>query len=351
MGMSPKERVISQIMHEETDYIPYVLRFEVGTNFEEQLDIYYGNTSWRIMLDNAIRELPVTSSNMIPNIKNGDAWTDLYGARWKFDMKPYEPIEPSLRKPSLDGFELPSIDMCFDSDWDDRARQLIEVHKDYFLVAQATGLFERTWTLRGLENALVDMVIHADFYDELLEILTEHYLEILGRLLSLPIDGILFSDDWGAQQGVIMGAERWRKFFKPRLARLYQCVHDAGKYVLTHCDGSIEEILADAIEIGLNVYQSVQPEARNNNPYELKRKYGDNITFWGGLGSQSIIPFGTPDEIRREIKQLCHKMGNGGGYILGPSKEFQPETPVENAAAVVEAFLEQTGSSISNYRN
>jgi uroporphyrinogen-III decarboxylase len=82
---------------------------------------------------------------------------------------------------------------------------------------------------------------------------------------------------------------------------------------------------------------------KDNSPYELKPKYGGKITFWGGLGSQSIIPFGTPDAIKIEVARLCREMGHGGGYILGPAKEFQPETPTGNAAAVVEAFLQQAG--------
>ena len=197
--------------------------------------------------------------------------------------------------------------------------------------------------LGGFVNALLDIVAHPDFYEELIERLTDHQMEIVERLLTLPVDGILFADDWSYMQGVLVGAERWRRIFKPRLARLYRRVHEAGKFMLAHCCGSIEEILPDLIEIGLDVYQSVQPEARNNSPYELKRKYGDRITFWGGLGSQSTIPFGTPDDIRAEVARLCREMGRGGGYVLCPAKPLQPETPTENAAAVVEAFLQQAG--------
>lgn len=199
------------------------------------------------------------------------------------------------------------------------------------------------WALRGFEEALIDAVAHPDFYNELIDKLLYHQLQILERLLDLPVDGILFSDDWGYQRGLLMGAKRWRRFLKPRVARLYARAHEAGKYVLTHCCGSIEEILPDLIEIGLDVYQSVQPEARNNNPYELKRKYGDKLTFWGGLGSQSTIPFGSPDEITSEVARLCHEMGCNGGYILSAAKPIQPGTPVENSAAVVEAFLQQAG--------
>ena len=113
------------------------------------------------------------------------------------------------------------------------------------------------------------------------------------------------------------------------------------KLVITHCCGSIVDILPDAIEIGLDVLESCQPEARGMNPYDLKKKFGDKLTFWGCLGSQSVIPFGTPEEIRAEVQQLCREMGKGGGFILGPAKSLQPGTPTENAAAVVEAFAEQ----------
>ena len=77
------------------------------------------------------------------------------------------------------------------------------------------------------------------------------------------------------------------------------------------------------------------------NPYELKRRWGDKIIFWGGLGSQSTIPFGTPQEIHDEVRRLCREMGRDGGYILAPAKGLQPETPIENAVAVVEAFTNQ----------
>ena len=168
-------------------------------------------------------------------------------------------------------------------------------------------------------------------------------MAIIERLLELPVDGIMFSDDWSYQRGVLLGPERWRRTLKPHLARMYSDVHEAGKYALTHCCGSIVEIMPDVVEIGLDVYQSVQPEARDSDPYQLKQEYGDQITFWGGLGSQSLLPFGTPPEIRSEVRQLCREMGRGGGYILGPSKALQTETPTENAAAVVEAFLHEAG--------
>jgi len=89
----------------------------------------------------------------------------------------------------------------------------------------------------------------------------------------------------------------------------------------------------------------VQPEAAGMNPYGLKEAWGDKITFWGGLGSQSTIPFGTPDELRKEIRRLRTEMSRGGGYILAPAKPLRPETPTENAVAVVEEFLNGSAGS------
>ena len=99
--------------------------------------------------------------------------------------------------------------------------------------------------------------------------------------------------------------------------------------------------MPDLIEIGLDVLESVQPEAAGMNPYQLKAQWGDKIVFWGCLGSQSTIPFAAPQAIKSEIQKLCQEMGKGGGYILSPAKALQPETPTENAVAVFEAFTNQ----------
>jgi len=96
--------------------------------------------------------------------------------------------------------------------------------------------------------------------------------------------------------------------------------------------------MPDIIEIGMDVLESVQPEARGMNPYELKRQWGDKIAFWGCLGSQSTVPFGSPEEIHAEVGRLCSEMSRGGGFILSTAKPLQPETPTENAVALVEAL-------------
>ena len=154
----------------------------------------------------------------------------------------------------------------------------------------------------------------------------------------------LFADDWADQRGILLGRERWQRLVLRRQAALYETVRRSGKRVLSHCCGNVREIVPDLVDAGLEVLQSIQPEAMD--PYVLKREFGGSLCLWGGLGSQRTIPFGTPGEIRGEIRRLCTEMGRGGGYILGTAKSLQPETPTENAAAVVEGFFAEAGVTV-----
>ena len=340
MNFTPKTRMIAQINHQETDFIPYSLGFE--GDVAERLDDYYGGSNWRTLIDDATMHVP--TPNLVVVDTPEKRYTGPYGSVWRLDRRPFHLEEPALKEPSLDGFVFPDLDAYFTPEWKANALDFIAQHEDHFLVAGfGFGLFERTWALRGFDGALMDAAGNPDFYQELVDRIAQHQIELIDRLLELPIDGIWFSDDWGYQQGVLLGPERWRRFLKKPLAEMYQRVHVAKKYTLSHCCGSIADILPDLVEIGLDVYESVQPEAVKNNPYDLKQRYGNHITFWGGLGSQSTVPFSTPQGIKTEVAKLCREMGRGGGYILAPSKALQPETPTENAAAVVEAFLQQAG--------
>ena len=339
MSLTAKECVIAQIEHQETDPIPYTLGFE--GDVAERLDAHYGSDAWRDLIENAIQHVP--GPNLVMDDLASARCTDLFGSTWQANRRPFHLVEPAIKTPSLAGFTFPDVSPLFEQERESVLRYVDE-HRDRFLVAGfGFGLFERTWALRGFNDALMDAAGNPDFYDDLVEQVAAHQMGILDHLVDLPIDGVMFSDDWGYQKGVLLGPERWRRFIKPRLARMYERVHAADKYVLTHCCGSIAAIMPDVIEIGLDVYQSVQPEAKDNDPYDLKRDYGDQITFWGGLGSQSTLPFGSPAGIKAEVARLCREMGRCGGYILGPAKSVQPETPTENAAAVLEAFLEQAG--------
>ncbi len=342
--MTPKERVLAEIQHQATDPIPYTLDFETS-DLPDRLDIFYGDRRWRSLVDNAIQHGPLPHPWLgIPGERTGtgETLTDLFGARWAMHQRPAHLVEPPLKEPSLSGYVFPTVEDCFQPGWVEEMAAFARDHSDHFIVTGlGFGIFERTWVLRGFEEMLVDVVAAPDFYAELVEAITDHQLLMLDRILETPVDGILFSDDWGYQDGVLIGASRWRRFLKPHLRRLYDRVHEAGKIALNHVCGSVREIMPDIIEIGLDVLESVQPEAKGMDPFALKVDFGKDITFWGGLGSQSTLPFGTPKDIREMVARLISEMGQSGGYILAPSKAIQPETPPENMAALVESFLQK----------
>ncbi len=336
--MTPREIVLEQVRHGETGEVPYALPFEESVG--GRLDQWFGSPDWRRRLKKYIVGVAAVDTNRQDPL-DATHVRDPYGGVWRTDLRPWHLEETPLSGPTLDDYTFPDPEEFFRSDLKERAFRTCEENRDLFRIAHlGWGLFERSWNLRGFENVLMDAVLAPDFFEEMLDRLTDLYLAFIRYTGDLPVDAIMFGDDWGDQRGVIIGPDRWRQFLKPRWARLYEAAHDAGKIVIHHSCGSVADIMPDIIEIGMDVLESVQPEAAGMDPYELKRKWGDKITFWGGLGSQSTIPFGTPEEIRSEVRSLRREMSHGGGYILAPAKPLQPETPTENAAALVEVFAE-----------
>lgn len=339
--MKPREIIISQIKHRETKPVPYTYVYEEIV--AKKMDEYYGSSVWTKSIKNYMQTCLTISTIQESPISDTHA-KDVFGSIWRMDRRPWHLEQPVLSEAIFKGYSFPSISQFTDPIYvkKEEAINKIKNNPDVFhVISMGWGIFEQTWRMRGFENALIDVVIEKDFYKELLERITEYYIAMVKACADVPADAFLFGDDWGDQRGVIIGHERWREFIKPCWEKVYTEVHKQGKYAMSHSCGSIADIMDDVIEIGLDVYESVQPEAVGMNPYTIKQKWGERITFWGCLGSQSIIPFGTPDELRYEIKRLCNEMGKGGGFIISPAKPLQPETPTENAVAILEAFNNQ----------
>lgn len=336
--MNRREIVLEAIHHRQPPVVPYTLGFEDGTDL--LLDAYLGTTAWRDRLVHYMVHMRAVDTDMKEQVDEV-RFRDAYGGIWRHDRRPWHLEAPPLDRPSFEGYTFPAPEKFFRPEWKEKARQAVAEQPDLFRVADlGWGLFERAWNLRGFENLLTDLVTAPDFVEEALDRLVELYLAFVEYTADLEMDAILFGDDWGDQRGVIIGPKRWRQFIKPRWARIYEAVHRHGVIVMHHSCGSVAEIMPDIIEIGVDVLESVQPEAAGMNPYELKRQWGQKIAFWGCLGSQSTVPFGTPEEIVAEVRRLRAEVGRDGGYILAPAKSIQPGTPVENMAAVVEAFAE-----------
>lgn len=198
------------------------------------------------------------------------------------------------------------------------------------------SMFERAWSLRGMENLLMDMIDEPEFVDELLDTIADYNIKIIDIALEYDIDGVMFGDDWGQQCGLIMGPNYWRRFIKPRVARMYQRAKRKGKFILQHSCGDIYEIFPDLIEIGLDVYQTFQPEIYDIK--SIKIQFGSQLTFWGGISTQKLLPYATPDEVRRVTKNTLEIMKQGGGYIAAPTHCIPGDVPPENVLAMLEVF-------------
>lgn len=150
---------------------------------------------------------------------------------------------------------------------------------------------------------------------------------------------MMFGDDWGHQTGLIMGPKLWRQFIKPRIKQMYGLVKSKGKFVFIHSCGKVNEIFPDLIECGLDVFNPFQPEVMD--VFEMKKKYGSSLSFYGGISTQRTLPYGTPAQVRDEVKRLLDVVGKNGGYIAAPAHDIPADAKPENIAAMIEVLRNQ----------
>jgi uroporphyrinogen decarboxylase len=212
----------------------------------------------------------------------------------------------------------------------------------FAIATLAFTLFERAWTLAGMEEVLMAMAAGDPFADELFDGILAFDEEVVRRALGFEIDGVRFGDDWGQQQGLIMGPVLWRKYIKPRISRLYGLVRSAGKKVFIHCCGKVDEIFPDLIECGVDVFNPFQPEVMD--VADIKRRHGGRITFFGGISTQKTLPYGTVSQVKEEVQRLLDIIGRDGGYIAAPAHDVPRDAKPENVAAMVEVLKNQDRS-------
>jgi uroporphyrinogen decarboxylase len=238
---------------------------------------------------------------------------------------------------NVDSFKFPDPDDPTRYAGSDRA---IQDHPDLYAIAGiGFSLYERAWTLAGMENILMAMVTDRPFVERLLDRITEFNLRVIAHALKHPIDGMQFGDDWGQQNGMIFGAQLWRELIKPRVARMYGAVKAAGKTVWIHSCGKVDEIYPDLIEIGLDVFNPFQPEVID--VFAVKRRFGKKLAFFGGISTQRTLPYGSTEDTRREVGLLVEKIGHDGGYIAAPAHSIPADAQPENIAAMIDVLKNQ----------
>ncbi len=275
-----------------------------------------------------------------PVVDNGDRFVDEFGVEFRRGSTLH--VErPALSEPTLKGYEFP--DLTSDAHFEGLGEWL-EANADRFRIVQLGMLFfERTWFLRGMENILMDLHLHPLFVEELLEGLEAVCLRVIDRLLrdyGERIDAIGLSEDYGTQKSLLLSPRHWRQFIKPHLARMCDRIHAGGKPVYIHSCGHVMPIIPDLVEVGVNCLQPLQPEAMDI--FEIKRRFGRDLCLFGGISTQRTLPAGTAEDVRREVQACLTHMAAGGGYVMAPAKPIMPGVPLENAIALIDAFVDQS---------
>jgi len=330
MKKMKKEQVLNAIAHKQTDKIPHIIELTsekqksfcdfVGIDTSEFFD-YAGN---------CIQKLEYGTGEYI---RDG-FYQDNYGVIWNrsgIDKDIGVVTEELVTEENYLGFKFPTPDI-------DRVKSLTQTlisdGRDTVKLGKiGMTLFERAWSLRGMENLLTDFYLNPELAHHLLGNICDYNLQIIDAALEFDIDGFYFGDDYGQQTGLMMSPDTWREFIKPYLKKMFTKVKSRGKIVALHCCGNITDILGDLIEIGLDIYQTVQPELYNLA--ELKENFGKDLSFWGAISTQRDMPFVSPDQLVKIMQETIDILGKDGGYIVAPTHQVPPDVPNENIAAFI----------------
>ena len=195
--------------------------------------------------------------------------------------------------------------------------------------------------IRGVDNIMLDMAARPEMARALFGRIRRFYSEYLERILGAAeggIDIVLTGDDFGAQQGLLISPAMWDEFLREGFARYNAIVRSHGAVAMHHTCGSVVDLIPRMMDCGLQVLQSLQPEARGMEPGRLKASFGDRLSFQGGVSIQRTLPHGSPQDVRRHVGELAECMGAGGGYIFCTAHNIQADTPMSNIRALLDAY-------------
>jgi uroporphyrinogen decarboxylase len=228
----------------------------------------------------------------------------------------------------------------------ERARELHE-HTDYAVVLQVNcAFFLRCAELRGWENFYMDLAGDPGFACDLMN----HYLDIRLRMAERALEEggeyvdvvVVTTDDLGMTDRTIVSPKMYRELIKPIQKRMFDFFKERTEATrLCHSDGAVYPIIADLVEIGTQALNPVQVSAAGmGDTSRLKTEFGDRLAFWGAVDTHHVLPYGSPEEVRQEVRGRILDLAPGGGYVLCSVHNIQPEVPPENVVAMFDAALE-----------
>lgn len=341
--MTSKERVLCAINHEEPDRVPVCATYvpEVEAKLREKYRVFDGDIG--AFLGNDMIKIASGFENSF-YMSEEPEYTDPYGIVWRNIYNQsgrYTDISKHpLASADLDALVLPKAGD--DETVLSAVRDAVARYGDekWIIGSCQCTLFEAAWYLRGLDTFMMDMIIDEDYADALFDKLMEYPMEMGLRFIEMGVDMIWLGDDIATQANMMISPDMWRRFLKPRYAKLFSAFKKKKKDIKLcyHSCGNLEAVIPELMEIGLDVLNPIQPLAMDVG--EIKRKYGDNLTLYGTMDVQNVLPFGTPDDVKNEVKRLIDICAPGGGYILSPAHHIQADTSIENIEAFYAAARE-----------
>jgi uroporphyrinogen decarboxylase len=223
--------------------------------------------------------------------------------------------------------------------WQNMAGQIDTLKKsDLVSIAfMQMTIFEISWYLRGMDTFMMDMIDNREFAETLLDTITEIRVGMAEKYARSGVDILMLGDDVSTQLDMMISPGLWRELIKPRLKRIISQAKQIKPDLLVfyHGDGNLQIIIPDLIETGVDILNPVQPECMD--PAAVKKEYGHRLSFWGTIGTQTILPFGTPKDVEDAVKKMIESAGEGGGLLIAPTHTIEPDVPWENIEAFIRA--------------
>jgi len=253
-----------------------------------------------------------------------------------YDEIEYYPLAEARSVAELDRYRWPTTAWF---DYEALRRRIVQAQDPelYCLMVRGGNIFETAWYMFGFERALFDLAEGGEIIGAIMERVTRFYCEHTECMLQAAegqVDLVFTADDIGGQRGLLMSLEMWREHIYPFHRKQNDLIHRYGAKVIYHTDGSVMKAVDGLVEMGIDILQALQFSAQGMDPVALKQGWGDRLCFEGGVSVQTTLPFGTAEDVRREVERLIRVMGEDGGYILGPSHAIQAGTPPENIVAL-----------------
>lgn len=355
--MDSRERCIKSIEFQEVDRIPTVFRArpEVVSTLEECLNLKgFDNICSKLDVDVRFapgisltggyvprgvetKEGPYEAAYAIGHEGEYELRRDRWGivSKWSSKTYTYQYVDHPLRIIGLEDYNWPEVD----EDSFEHVEKYRRRNENFCVYGGVIHLFEIAWQLTGFNELMVMMVKNNPKVEMILNELDDIRLRQARLLLEADVDIIYDGDDVGAQNTMIVSPILWRKFLKPRYKLLSELIHSKGKYFFFHSDGWIEPIIQDLVEIGVDILNPVQPETMD--PARIRRLCGNMMAFEGTLSIQRTLPFGSVDDVKKEVRRRIKEL-ESTGLILGPSHSIQPDTPLENILAIYDAVKQES---------